>query len=138
MSGPGDALLLAPAGRPVEPAPGSPLNPQLVVMDTGPVGATGVPVPEAAWRATLLVRDELTATDADALVRADLALLQPLSVAEADLAAATLGLAASAEWLTRIRADMVGVVVGRRAVRWARLSTTPIEQQLIGTVTRGA
>jgi hypothetical protein len=42
----------------------------------------------------------------------------------------------SVEWLTRIRSDMLAVVAGRRTVRWALVSTTPIEQQLIGPITR--
>ena len=40
------------------------------------------------------------------------------------------------QWLTRIRADMLALV-NRRAVRWAALSETPIEQQLIGAPARG-
>ena len=82
-----------------------------------------------------MVRDELTPADVDALSRADLALLQPLTSAEATLAGAALGLGGSAEWLTRIREDMVAVV-NRRALRWALLSPTPIEAQLIGPPTR--
>jgi|GEM_PF-960516 len=132
----GDALVLLAPGRVGEPPPASPLRPQLAVLDTGPVAAMGLTVPEGAWRATLLVRDELTGSDIDALTRADLVLLQPLRPAEAMLAASTLGLGDSAEWLTRIRADMVGVVAHRRTLRWALLATTPIEQQLIGAVTR--
>jgi hypothetical protein len=31
---------------------------------------------------------------------------------------------------------MVGVVAGRRTLRWTLLSPTPIEQQLIGTISR--
>src|SRR5262249_11529018 len=108
----------------------------LVVIDSGPVGAPAVPPHEAPWRATLLVRDELSATDVDALARADLALLQPLTPAEAATAGSALGLGGSPEWLTRIQADMVGVVLPRRRVRWIRLSPTPIEQQVIGAVAR--
>ena len=51
--------------------------------------------------------------------------------------AAILGLGEAADWLTRIRSDMIGVVVGRRAVRWALLSGTPIEAQMLGPMTRG-
>ena len=86
-------------------------------------------------QASLVVRDELAPADADALARADLVLLQPLRANEAALAGVALGLGEAAEWLTRIRDDMVGVV-NRRAVRWALLSATPIESQLIGTPTR--
>ena len=48
----------------------------------------------------------------------------------------SLGLGETAQWLTRIRADMLALV-NRRAVRWAALSQTPIEDQLIGAPTRG-
>jgi type VII secretion protein EccE len=133
--GTGAVTMVAP-GRLIEPPQASPVNPQLIVVDIGPIGATGIPVVEAPWRATLLVRDELNRSDVDVLARADLALLQPLSQQEAYFAAAALGLGDSASWLTRIRADMVGVVVGRRTLRWALLSGTPIEQQLIGPPTR--
>jgi type VII secretion protein EccE len=132
----GEPITLVPPGRIVEPVPATPVQPQLLVIDVGPVGATGVPVVESAWRATLLVRDDLTTADLDILARADLALLQPLSAREAALASTALGLGDSASWLTRIRADMLGVVVGRRTLRWALLSPTPIERQLIGTATR--
>lgn len=136
LGAPADALALVPAGRTFDPPPPSPTRPQLVVIDIGPLSTMGPPVAEAAWRALLLVRDELTPSDVDVLARADLALLQPLTPAEATIAGSALGLGDSAEWLTRIRADMVGVVLHRRTVRWALLSTTPIEQQLIGTVSR--
>jgi type VII secretion protein EccE len=127
--------LMAP-GTIVEPPPATLVQPQLVVVDVGSVGATGVPVVEAPWRATLLVREELTPSDLDVLARADLALLQPLRDEEATLAAKAFGLGETAGWLTRIRGDMLGVVVGRHTVRWALLSSTPIERQLIGAATR--
>ncbi|SCL57871.1 type VII secretion protein EccE [Micromonospora citrea] len=130
---PGAMIPLVPPGRPVGGGPGSALCPLLVVVDAGPPPAD--PAPGAGWRATLLVRDELTPADADALGRADLAVLQPLDPAEAALAGAALGLGGSAEWLTRIRDDMVAVV-NRRALRWALLSPTPIESQLIGRPSR--
>ena len=83
-----------------------------------------------------MVRDEFSPADVDVASRADLLLLQPLRPDEAALVGAALGLGDAAEWLTRIRADMVGVV-NRRAVRWAVLSPTPIEAQLIGPPVRG-
>jgi hypothetical protein len=46
------------------------------------------------------------------------------------------GLGETAQWLTRMRTDMVGLV-NRRAVRWATLAQTPIEAQLIGPPARG-
>src|SRR5262249_28604878 len=84
IRGPAEVLSLVAPGQPVEPdQPASPLRPHLLVVDSGPVGAPAVPTHEAAWRATLLVRDELSAADVDALARADLALLQRLTPAEA-------------------------------------------------------
>ncbi|MEH0971942.1 type VII secretion protein EccE [Micromonospora sp. CPCC 205546] len=129
---PGAMIPVVPPGRPVG-EPGSPLCPLLVVVDAGTTPAETQPA--SPWRTTLLVRDELTASDADALGRADLAVLQPLDPAEAAVAGAALGLGGSAEWLTRIRDDMVAVV-NRRALRWALLSPTPIESQLVGRPSR--
>ncbi|MEU7976243.1 type VII secretion protein EccE [Micromonospora sp. NPDC049089] len=134
VGAPGGTIPLLPPGRAVADGVGTALRPLLLIVDAGPVAAEAVPGPP--WRATLVVRDELTPADVDALSRADLALLQPLTSAEATLAGAALGLGGSAEWLTRIREDMVAVV-NRRALRWALLSPTPIEAQLIGPPTRG-
>jgi type VII secretion protein EccE len=132
-SAPGDALTMVPAGRPLGGATATPLQPVLVVVDVGPVAAD--PQPGPAWQAMLVVRDELTAADTDPVSRADLVLIQPLRPDEAALAATTLGLGESAEWLTRIPDDMVAVV-NRRALRWALLSPTPIELQLVGRPSR--
>ncbi|WP_433230733.1 type VII secretion protein EccE [Micromonospora sp. CA-248260] len=120
-------VVVVPTGRPPG-ATGSPLRPLLVVVDAGTMAE---PPPGAAWVSTLVVRDELTPLDVDTLGRADLAVLQPLDPAEAALAGTALGLGGSAEWLTRIRDDMVAVV-NRRALRWALLSPTAIESQLVG------
>lgn len=137
LRGVGDQVVrVVPPGRIVEPPPATASQPQLLIVDVGPVGATGVTVVESAWRATLLVRDELTQQDLDVLARADLAMLQPLAPHEAYLASAALGLGDSGSWLTRIRPDMIGVVVSRRTLRWALLSNTPLENQLIGVPTR--
>ncbi|MGC4818828.1 type VII secretion protein EccE [Micromonospora sp. DT63] len=134
VGAPGGTIPLIPPGRPVADSVGTALQPLLLVVDAGPVPAETEPGP--AWRATLVVRDELTPADVDALSRADLAVLQPLHGAEAALAGTALGLGGSADWLTRIRDDMVAVV-NRRALRWALLSPTPIEAQLIGPPARG-
>ncbi len=131
VSTPGEAIALLPAGRQVALPPGSPMHPLLLVLDVGPVGADA----GAGWQATLVVRDELAPVDVDPLSRADLVVLQPLRPDEAALAAGTLGLGEAQDWLTRIREDMVGVV-NRRSVRWALLSATAIERQLIGTPAR--
>ncbi|MFY1587343.1 type VII secretion protein EccE [Micromonospora sp. WMMD734] len=121
-------VVVVPTGRAVG-VTGSPLRPLLVVADAGT--AAGEPPPGAGWVSTLVVRDGLTPADVDTLGRADLAVLQPLDPSEAALAGTALGLGGAAEWLTRIRDDMVAVV-NRRALRWALLSPTPIESQLVG------
>jgi type VII secretion protein EccE len=130
---PGESIAVFPPGRALEIPPGSALHPLLVVVDVGPVGPDTRP--GRGWQATLVVRDEFTSADVDVASRADLLLLQPLRPDEAALAGSTLSLGDAAQWLTRIRPDMVGVV-NRRAVRWAALSQTPIEAQLIGPPTR--
>jgi type VII secretion protein EccE len=131
---PGESIAVIPPGRTVEIPPGSALHPLLVVVDIGPVGADSRP--GAGWQATLVVRDDFSPADADVASRADLLLVQPLRPEEASLVGAALGLGDTAKWLTQIRADMVGVI-NRRAVRWAALSQTPIEAQLIGPPVRG-
>ncbi|MFI7433263.1 type VII secretion protein EccE [Micromonospora haikouensis] len=131
---PDGPIPVLPPGRAVSAAAGSALRPLLLVVDVGPLPADADAGP--AWRSTLVVRDGLTTSDVDQLGRADLVVLQPLRPAEAALAGAALGLGGSAEWLTRIREDMVAVV-NRRALRWALLSPTPIESQLIGRPGRG-
>ncbi|HET6482338.1 MAG TPA: type VII secretion protein EccE [Actinoplanes sp.] len=126
---PGESVAVVPPGRPIEIAPGSALQPLLIVIDIGPVGADSRP--GDGWQATLVVRDEFSAADVDVASRADLLILQPLRPEEATLVGGALGLGEVAQWMTRIRPDMVGVV-NRRAVRWAVLAHTPIETQLIG------
>ena len=130
---PGESIAVVPPGRAIEIPPGSALHPLFVVVDVGPVGADTRP--GAGWQATLVVRDDFTAADVDVASRADLLLLQPLRPEEATLVGAALGLGDAAQWLTRIRADMLGLV-NRRAVRWAALAQTPIEAQLIGVPIR--
>lgn len=130
---PGESIAVIPPGRAMDVPPGSALHPLLMVVDIGPVGADNRP--GAGWQATLVVRDEFSPADADLASRADLLLVQPLRQEEAQLVGAALGLGETAKWLTQIRPDMVGVI-NRRAVRWAALSQTPIEAQLIGPPVR--
>jgi hypothetical protein len=130
---PGEAIAVVPPGRAVEIPPGSALHPLLVVVDVGPVGAD--PRPGAGWQATLVVRDDFSPADVDVASRADLLVLQPLRADEANLVGTAIGLGETAQWLTRIRPDMVGLI-NRRAVRWAALAQTPIEAQLIGPLAR--
>ncbi|GAA2492154.1 hypothetical protein Ahu01nite_027370 [Winogradskya humida] len=131
---PGEAIAVIPPGRAVDIPPGSALNPLLVLVDIGPVGADNRP--GAGWQATMVIRDDFSPADADVASRADLLLVQPLRPQEAQLVGAALGLGETADWLTKIRPDMLGVI-NRRAVRWAVLSQTPIESQLIGPPVRG-
>lgn len=131
---PGETILLIPPGRPISAAPGTSLQPLLVVVDIGPVGVDPSATP--GWQATLIVRDELSPVDLDALTRSDVVVLQPLRPDEASLVGAALGIGDSAQYLPRIRQDMVGVI-HRRALRWALLTPTPIELQLVGTPARG-
>lgn len=109
-------------------------RPLLVILDVGPTVGE-MDQASIGWQATVTVRDELTAWDVDTLVRADLVVLQPLTEVEAALAASALGLSEVQEWLSRIRADMV-TLISRGTLRWALLSPTAIERQLIGTPTR--
>jgi type VII secretion protein EccE len=136
VSGPTVSAALVPLGRALETPSATSARPALLVVDVGPVGATGVPPMASVWSTTLLVRDELAVTDVDVLARCDVTLLQPLTPDEAALAATALSLGEAADWLTRIRSDMIGVVVGRRSVRWALLSSTPVEAQMLGPITR--
>ena len=133
MSRPGQVPILPP-DRPLAPPPATPFAPQLVIVDASDTPGEP-PAPAAPWRTMLVVRDVLTPVGAAALARADLVILQPLSAAEAALAGGALGLRVSQEWLSAIRADMVGVV-SRGQVRWARLSPSPIEVQVIGVPER--
>ncbi|WP_127500126.1 type VII secretion protein EccE [Actinoplanes solisilvae] len=126
---PGESIAVVPPGRAIEIVPGSALHPILLVVDIGPVGADSRA--GDGWQTTLIVRDEFAAADVDVASRADLLILQPLRPEEATLIGGALGLGEVAQWMTRIRPDMVGVV-NRRAVRWAALAHTPIETQLIG------
>ncbi|HET9517183.1 MAG TPA: type VII secretion protein EccE, partial [Actinoplanes sp.] len=131
---PGESIAVVPPGRALDIPPGTALHPLLVVVDVGPVGPDTRP--GHGWQATLVVRDAFTPADVDVATRADLLVIQPLLADEAALAGSALGLGDAAAWLMRIRPDMVGVV-NRRAVRWAALSATPIETQLIGPPGRG-
>lgn len=132
---PGDIVAIIPPGHPVGGPPGTPLRPLLVVLDAGSMPTDPSSVLVSGWQTTLVVRDTLTPADGDVLAQANLAVLQPLRPGEAVLAGSILGLGESAQWLTRIRPDMVAVI-NRRALRWARLVPTPIETQLVGQPSR--
>jgi hypothetical protein len=129
----GGGVGFIPPGTAID-QPASAMFPQLVIIDVGPsVGELDAQA--GTWRATLTVRDELTAWDVDLLMRADVAVMQPLSEVEAALAASTLGLHEVQEWMTRIRADMV-TLASHGTVRWALLAASPAEEQVVGNITR--
>ena len=88
VSAPGETIAVIPPGRPITGPPGSPLHPLLVVVDVGPVAADTQPGP--GWHASLVVRDDLSHADVDAVSRADLVILQPLRPDEATLAGVAL------------------------------------------------
>ena len=126
---PGGSIAVVPPGRAIEVAPASALHPILLVVDIGPVGPDSRP--GDGWQTTLIVRDEFSAADVDVASRADLLILQPLRPEEATLLGGALGLGEVAQWMTKIRPDMIAVV-NRRAVRWAALAHTPLETHLLG------
>ncbi|MGH3729314.1 MAG: hypothetical protein ACRDTU_11260 [Micromonosporaceae bacterium] len=128
----GGVGFIAP-GSPI-PQPATAMFPQLVIIDVGPsVGELDSQA--GAWRTTLTVRDELTAWDVDTLMRADVAVMQPLSEVESALAASALGLHEVQEWMSRIRADMV-TLASHGTVRWALLAASAAEQQVVGQPVR--
>ncbi|HEX6501565.1 MAG TPA: type VII secretion protein EccE [Micromonosporaceae bacterium] len=113
------------------PDPASALRPSLVVID----GAPGVPVEPIAWQTVLLLRERVSTGDETSLVRADLVLAQPLPADQATLVGTALGLGSARQWLSRARPDLLALI-SRRAVRWVRLATTPVERQLVGPLER--
>ncbi len=122
---------------PPPPRTSRPEAPYLLVIDddrggNDPTGS-GDPLPET--RTTVVIRDGFRQGDVDQATRADLLLVQSLSSAEAGMLGTALGLGDTAGWLTRIRPDMLAVI-NRRAVRWAAVTPTPVEQRLIGPLTR--
>ncbi|BCJ65164.1 type VII secretion protein EccE [Polymorphospora rubra] len=129
VGAPDGAVTLVPAGQPVGGPPAAPLRPLLVVFDSAVV--VGEAAPTSAWTTSLVVRDEIAPADTGALTAADLVLLQRLRPDEAALVGPALGLGASADWLPRIRTDMIGVV-DRPRLLWARLSPTPAEAGMTG------
>lgn len=133
---PGDSITILPPGRPFDAPAGSVRQPTLTVLDTGSAPAGPEPARDAGWQTILTVRDEFGASDVPHATEADLVVLQRLTPAEATLLGGTLGLGDTAPYFPRMRTDMVAVI-NRRAVRWAALSQTPIEQSLIGEPVRG-
>ncbi|MEU4419503.1 type VII secretion protein EccE [Actinoplanes sp. NPDC024001] len=87
------------------------------------------------WQTTLVVRETIEAADVETATAADLLVLQVLGSAEAALLGGALRLGEAADYLTRMRPDMIAVVSKQR-VRWATLAQTQIEAGLIGDPAR--
>jgi len=129
LGGPNDSLAIVAPGQPLAVPPATQLRPLLMVVDVGAVGADRSP--GHPWQTTLVLREELSPVDIDALGHADLALLQPTTPEAAALAVSVLGLSDNQrEALSRPVPGLIGVV-HRRSVRWASLGTAPMEQQLL-------
>jgi type VII secretion protein EccE len=129
LGGPNDSLAIVAPGQPLAVPPATQVRPLMMVVDVGPVGADRSP--GYPWQTTLVLREDLSPVDIDALGHADIALLQPTTAEAAALAVSVLGLSDSQrEALSRPVAGLIGVV-HRRSVRWASLGTAPLEQQLL-------
>ncbi len=128
-----DRIALVPPGtRP--PYPAALTRPQLIIVDTGSTVGQDLAI-AGARRATLIVRDELTAWDIDALVAADAVVMQQLTDAEAAVAATALQLTSLQGWFSRIPPEMVALA-GQGRVRWALLSPTSVERSLFRSLAR--
>jgi hypothetical protein len=126
--GPGQFAFVPPGDRPGPP--GRAARPEVLVVDVGQVSWQQVDR-GGNGRAVMIVRHELTPADRDLLVGADVVVLQPLTEAEAAVAAAGVGAAESESWMSRISASMV-TVVNRGVVRWATLNPTDLELRTLG------
>jgi hypothetical protein len=125
-------------GQPLAADHPSAAGPQLIITDAGGQ-LVNLAADNTPWRTHLLVRDLVTVADFDALAAANIVLLQPLPPESAALLARALGLPEAADWLPRIRPDMLAVITRtgdarRRTLRWARLTSTNTERQLSVTV----
>jgi hypothetical protein len=126
--GPGQFAFVAP-GDGLPPA-GRTGRPEVVVVDVGQVNWQQVDR-GGNGRAVLIVRHEVTPADRDLLVGADVVVMQPLTEAEAAVAAVAVGAAQSESWMSRISASMV-TVVNMGVVRWATLNPTDLELRALG------
>jgi type VII secretion protein EccE len=126
--GPGQFAFVPPGDHPGPP--GRAARPEVLVVDVGQVSWQQVDR-GGNGRAVMIVRHELTPADRDLLVGADVVVLQPLTPAEATVAAAGVGAAESESWMSRISASMV-TVVNRGVVRWATLNPTDLELRTLG------
>jgi hypothetical protein len=116
------------------PASADAAHPELIVLDVGALNWNAVDT-ACGWRASVVVRHEVAAVDADLLGNADLAVLQPLTGPEAAIAAPALGIPQTEPWLSRISVPMVAVA-SQGTVRWATLDPTEAELRTIGQPNR--
>jgi type VII secretion protein EccE len=133
--GPGWPALVIPLGQRFDAPSATSRRPQLIVTETivaDTAGSQPPPaVPPGPWRTTLHVRQRLGPTDVALFSNADLAVLAPTDEDQATIVGEALGLGAAAQWLSRIRGDMIGAVVPRHAMRWAMATPTQVERQLL-------
>lgn len=108
------------------PATGRPWRPVLRVLDE-----SAADTHPGRWCADIVVCGRAAPSSAKLLSRADVVIAQRLPEAEATVVSATLGLGRSGTWLSRTSPELVGAI-SRRTVRWALLSPTPRERQLLG------
>lgn len=114
--------------------PGTANRPRLVLIDSDS-SATTQNRPGASFATALTVHDQLTQWNSDALTGADMVLLQGLSMAEARLAGAALGIANPEHSLTGLPPAVV-VLAARNSLRSTRIVPTSIEEWLIGPIGR--
>lgn len=126
--GPEHFAFVASGDRPGPP--GRAARPEVLVVDVGQVGWQQVDR-GGNGRAVMIVRHELVPADRELLAGADVVVCQPLTEAEAAVAAPGVGAAESEEWLSRISAPMVAVV-NRGVVRWATVNPTELELKTLG------
>ncbi|GAA3230572.1 hypothetical protein ACFO1B_26915 [Dactylosporangium siamense] len=130
--GPDHLLYVAP-GEALPPT-ATAARPEVVILDVGAVNWASVTT-SCNWRTTVVVRHELTQVDTELLGSADVVLMQPLTTAEAAIAAPALGVAPAEAWLSRISGPMV-TIASQGTMRWATLDPTELELRTIGAPIR--
>lgn len=110
-------------------------RPRLLIVGDSESSGTAEPLAAGAWSTVLMVRNELSETDTSALERADLALMQRLSTAEARLVCPIMNVPDEERTMTRVRGDMVALITHSH-LRWARVVETMIERRVIGPIDR--
>ncbi|MEJ7772093.1 MAG: hypothetical protein WKF51_09340 [Geodermatophilaceae bacterium] len=111
-------------------------QPQLLLIDNDS-SATTQNRSGASFATVLTVHDQLTQWNEASLTGADIVLLQGLSLSEARLAGAALGIVDQERLLGGLAPDEVALVA-RHSLRTSRIVETSIEQWLIGPIARRA